>query len=266
MRYSIKDLLSARGLNPNMRVKSPSIVNKVLQEPDIHRRLAARTQGKTAAVRAVFDVETAAIRANKALLYLKSRLQPTQHNLCDEDVETLVRAFAQVINYRTVFEEFKSPQDRAEAMMRRRSQAIMRSSEESYTNSMLLKQRQAEGWVQRVRLEILSSFDQAGHGSGFPAASIADKAEEFATEWFQEMRGDYVAKANEEYRHMVRDGSLDRAKIVDNNVTSARFAYKEIPVKDIDWMFPVNKSATLRELVDIMVQYNIAIVVPVTSN
>jgi len=262
MGFTIKGLLSARGRNPSVGVKSPSIVNKVIQDPSARRHLVDKAPRKTATVLAIFDVETAAIRTNEALLHAMSRNQRTRYRLCDDDVEALVHAFAHALRYGDIFEALKSPRERAKAMMRRRNQDVTRASEESYTNFTLLKERQAEEWVQMVRMELLSSFDRSGHGPGLSEASIANKAEEFAAEWVRELRGDYASKAKDEYRHVGRDGPKDRSRNVGIDVAFAGPAYKRLPVQDITWLLPVDQSATLSKLVDLMVKYTVDIVVP----
>ncbi len=262
MRYSFRDLFSSWGRSPSKDVKPPSIVNKVLQESSARPHVVGQALRKTATVHAEFDVETAAIRANDALLQAMSRNRRTRHNLSDEDVETLVHAFAHALHHKEIYEQFEKPQDRAEAMIRRRSREVMKSSEESYANRTLQLERQAEECVQIVRMEILSSFDRAGHGPGLSDESIADKAFEFAAESVRQSRDDYASKAKDEYRYLVSHGSIDSSPEDDTAVESTEPSFTRLPVQNITWLFPVDQSATLSKMVGQIVKYKVDIVVP----
>ena len=262
MRYSIRDLFSSWGRSPSTDVKPPSIVNKVLQESGAHPHVVDQALRRPATVLAKFDVETAAIRANDALLQAMSRNRKTRHNLSDEDVETLVHAFAHALHHKEIYEEFEKPQDRAEAMIRRRNRDVMKSSEESYANCTLQRERQVEECVQMVRMEILSSFDRAAHGPGLSVESIADKAEEFAAESVRQSREDYASKAKDEYRYLVSHGSVDSSQEEDVDVESAGLSFTRLPVQNITWLFPLDQSATLDKMVGQIVKYKVDIVVP----
>lgn len=262
MRYTFKDLLTSRDKGSGTDVKPPSIVNMAVQESSQHPNVVDKPSRKRATVVAEFDIETAAIRANDALLRAISRNRRTRHNLCDEDVETLVHAFAHAMHHKEVYEQFESPQDRAEEMIRRRNQIVMKSNEESYTNRKLAKERQSEECVQMVRMEILSSFDRAGHGPGLSDASITDKAEEFAAESIKASRENYASKAKDEYRHVVSDKPIDGGQNGNNDDASADRTDTRLPVQEISWLFPTDQSATLSKLVNQIVKYNVDIVVP----
>ncbi len=262
MHYSFRGLLSSWGRSPGTDVKSPSIVNKVLEESGARPHVTDMALRRPATVHAEFDVETATIRANDALLQAMSRSRKTRHNLCDEDIETLVHAFAHALHHKEIYERFEKSQDRADAMIRRRSQTVMKSSEESYASRTLQLERQAEECVQIVRMEILSSFDRAGHGPGLSDESIADKAFEFAAESVRQSREGHASKAKDEYRYLVSHGSVDSSPEDDIDVESTEPSFTRLPVQNITWLFPVDESATLSKMVGQIVKYKVDIVVP----
>ena len=262
MQYSFRNLFSSWGRSPGTDVRPPSIVNKVLQGTSARPHVVDDALRQTVTVLAEFHVETAAIRANDALLQAMSRNRKTRHNLCDEDVETIVHAFAHALHHKDIYEQFEKPQDRAEEMIRRRNRDVKNSSEESYTNRTLQLERRAEECVQMVRMEILSSFDRAGHGPGLSDESIADKAEEFAAESVRQSRKNHASRAKDEYRYLVSHGSVDSSQEEDVDVESAGLSFTRLPVQNITWLFPLDQSATLDKMVGQIVKYKVDIVVP----
>ena len=261
MRSPFRNLFNFGREKPTTTRKPTSIVNAVLQQTGDRKAAGDTLPRKAGTVRAVFDIEIAGIRANPALLRLKSQHELTRHRLRDEDVEALVHAFAYALNYRDIFDQYGSAEERIEALVRQRNLAVMRSSEESYTNATLVRHRKAEEWVQRVHMEILSSFDKAGHGTGLSDSSIADKAEELAADWCREHKIDCHTAAQREYRHLSQ-AATDGVSILSSRLVQSPPAYKQFSIGSIAWMFPVEQSPSLRRLVDSMVDYKIGIVVP----
>ncbi len=171
-------------------MKTTLSVDYFFDQSNAVRRPANKTATNYVPVLANFDADNAIILANEALFIVVERNRRSQHQLCDEDVETLTHEFARVLQYRDIFEDHLTQSDRIETLRERRSRIVQRSTIESYTNHKLLHERQAEEVVQRVRMEILSSFDRAQHGSGLSTINITEQVEELAAAFIRELRQD----------------------------------------------------------------------------
>ena len=128
-------------------------------------------------------------------------------------------------------------------------------------NRMLSRERRAEEWAQRVHLELLSAFDRAQHGHGFTESAIWNKAEGLAATRMSRLKDDYLRKARREYRRRVR---AQTAGIAAGGIDSlwADPGLDQVFVRSITGLFPLEQSATLRKLIDTMVEYEITVVLP----
>jgi len=238
-------------------------VEYFFDQPNVVRRPADGAASGRSLVLAAFDADNAVVWANEAFLRLVERKQRNRQHLNDEDVETLTHEFARVLHYRDIFEDHFLHEDRVTALRKRRSLQVTRSTVESYTNQKLAQERRAEELVQRVRMEILSSFDRAQRGRGLSMSAIADKAEEFAAGLVRELRDDYVASARREFSRLHGAGGDVSRSVRDVYSATDSVQKKVLSVRKIRWLFPTDQSATLADLVDELIGFNIDIVVPV---
>lgn len=236
-------------------------IHAVLDELGDYRRLAHNNIPSTVPVLAAFDVGTAAVWANETMTHAIARYRRTARKLCDEDVETLAHEFARALEYEDIFREHCTRRDRVQEMTTRLSLSAARSTEESYMNRTLGRERRAEEWVQRIRMEIISAFDRSHHGSGLRESVISDSAENLAEQWVARLRDDYVSKARREYQRMIRLQQAGRDDDVGPDVLQDP-GLEQVPVRVIMGMFPTDQSPTLARLLDLMVQYEVPLVVP----
>ncbi len=240
-------------------------VDYFFDQPNVIRRPAKKTASNYVPVLATFDADNATILANEALLNAVDRNRRTRHQLCDEDVETLTHEFARVLQYREIFQDHLTQSDRIEALRKRRSQIVLRSTLESYTNHRLLHERQAEEVVQRVRMEILSTFDRAQHGSGLSSIDITERVEEFTAIFIKTLRRDFVSSARREFVRLRSDRSNNSYPTIGIEYGSDGARYKVLSMHEMRWLFPVEQSATLADLVDEMISFRMKIVVRLSA-
>ena len=252
-----------KDLNKQDRTSRP--VRVFFDQPCILRRPADRTAPKHAPVLAAFDADNAVIWANEALLDSFERNRLTQQKLSDEDVETLAHEFARVLEYRGVLEDHYLHEERVHAIRKRRSRQVMRSTIESFANRKLAEERRAEETAQRVRMEILSSFDKAQHGPGFSENDIASKADEQAAGVVNRFRKDYLSTARRDFFRLHSAGG-EISRLIDTpEKDTSKFRKKAFSVRDLRCLFPLAQSATLADLVDEMIYFRMSIVVAIAS-
>ncbi len=262
MRDSTNDPSPRDALRASEEQPGTGETRQIFDELAEHRALAHNGMSAVLPILAAFDVETAAIWANEEFARAIVRHRKTGRKLRDEDVETLVHEFARVLEYEDILKDHPSLRDRIALMTKRLAIKVARSTEESFMNRTLRREREAEEWVQRVRMEILSAFDRRQHGFGLSDSVIADKAERLASDWVAKLRSDYLKKARNEYRRLVRAqaGGADRQDPLEGLWSSPDLV--QIFVKSVTGMFPLEQSMTLRRLVDLMVAYDLSFVVP----
>lgn len=229
--------------------------------PNAVRRPANRTLTTDTPVLAAFDPDNAVVWANEVLAATVTRNLNTRRVLRDEDTETLAHEFARVLQYRDIFAEYRSYDDRVAALRKRRSRMIMRSTSESYANQKLFEERQAEEVVQRIRMEILNSFDRGQRGAGIGISDIGTRAEESAANIVRGLRADYLSSARAEFArlHSGLYGSADTGRHVASKPPSAK--RKVLEIREIRWLFPTTLSPTLADLVDEIAGFGIDIVI-----
>ena len=247
---------------PDASTKS---VDYFFDQPNAVRRPANRTATSYVPVLATFDADNAIILANEALLNTVKRNLRARRQLRDEDVETLTHEFARVLQYRDIFEDNLTQRARIEALRKRRARIVLRSTIESYTNHRLYNERLTEEVVQRVKMEILSSFDRAQHGSGLSATNISNNVEEIAAVVVRGLRRDFASSARREFArlksrmdtHIQQDSAIDFG--------SSHVRHEVLSMRELRWLFPVKLSVTLADLVDEMISFDMRIVVPIFS-
>jgi len=240
-------------------------VDYFFDQPNVIRRPANKTASNNVPVLATFDADNAIVLANEALLKAVERNRRTRHQLCDEDVETLTHEFARVLQYREIFQDHLTQSDRIDALRKRRSQIVLRSTLESYTNHRLHNERQAEEVVQRVRMEILSAFDRAQHGSGLSSIDITERVEEFTAVFIKTLRQAYLSSASREFTRLKNHRSNNAYPTDGIKYGSGGARYKVLSMREMRWLFPVEQSSTLADLVDQMISFRMKIVVPLSD-
>lgn len=266
MRDSTSDPTDRKPDNPDAGDGSRDHKHPIFAALVENRVLGHNLSAASAPVLAAFDVETSAIWANDALAHAIARSKKVPRKLRDEDVETLVHEFARALEFEDVLKEYRSQRDRVAVMRKRLSVSVSRSTEEAFMNRMLIREHQAEEWVQRIRMEILSTFDQAQHGPGLTESAIANKAEGLTSEWMTRLHDGYLTKARNEYRRFVRrqTASSGARNSIDELWSSPDLV--QVFVKSITGMFPLDQSATLKKLIGLMVTYEMTIYVPALSD
>jgi len=259
--YPHSDLVASRARD-NATKRS---VNYFFDRPNIVRRPGNKTALERDPVLAAFDADNAVIWANQVLLDFVERNRGRTKHLGDEDVETVAHEFARALQYRDILEEHFVHMDRVAALRKRRSLQVARSTVESYANQKLARERKAEEVVQRVRIEILSAFDRAQRGSGLSATDIADKAEEIAAGMVRDLRDDFTAIARQEFVRLHSEGGDVSRSVSDVYSESDGIQKQVLPVRDLRWLFPVDQSPTLADLVDEIISFELQIIVPVTT-
>jgi hypothetical protein len=221
-------------------------VNYFFDQPSAIRRPANNTPTNYVPVLATFDADNAVILANRALLRAVERNWRAQHRLCDEDVETLAHEFASVLQYRDIFEDHVTPSDRIEALRKRSSRIVLRSTIESYTNHRLLHERQAKEVAQRVRMETLNSFDRTQHGSGLSSKEITEKVEELAADLVRDLRQDFISTTRREFARLRNHQGNDSHPTNAVEYASDGTRYENLSVHKLRWLFPLEQSATVK--------------------
>ena len=228
---------------------------------NVVRRPANRTSTTDTPVLAAFDPDNAVVWANEVLAATVARNRDTRRVLRDEDTETLAHEFARVLQYRDIFQEYDSYNDRVAALRKRRSRMIMRSTSESYANQKLFEERQAEEVVQRIRMEILDSFDRGQRGAGIGIRNIATRAEESAASIVRGLRADYLSSARGEFARL-HSGLYASADMVKHGAMEPPCTKgKVLEIREIRWLFPTSLSPTLADLIDEITGFGIDIVI-----
>lgn len=241
-------------------------VEYFFDHPKIMRWATNRTSSDRTPVLATFDADNAVIWANRSLLEIARSYKRSRHKLSDEDVATLAHEFARVLEYRDIFQDHFLHAERVAALRRRRSLLVQRSTMESYANRVFLQERKAEEIVQRVKMEILSSFDRSQHGVGLSRDAINDKAEEHASALVSNLRHEFLSSAKKEFSRL-HDASGNMAKTAQVSFsTNDDYARATLLVRDIRWLFPTGQSVTLADLVDEMISFRMCLVVPLDPN
>jgi hypothetical protein len=256
-----------RDLGGNLRRQDPTPrpIPVFFNQPCILRRPADRTAPKHAPILAAFDADNAVIWANETLLENLKRTQLNQQELSDDDVQTLAHEFARLLEYRGIFQDNYLHEDRVRAIRKRRGQQVMRSTIESFANRKLAEERRAEETAQRVRMEILSTFDKAQRGPGFSENDIASKANEQAADLVNKFRKDYLSTARIDFSRLHSAGGEVSRSIDSVDKGADNFRKKVLLVRDIRCLFPLTQSATLKDLVDEMIYLRVKIIVAIAS-
>ncbi len=240
-------------------------VEYFLDHPNILRRPANKTTSNHDPVLATFDADNAIIWANGTFLTIAQRNERSRRALGDEDVETLTHEFVRALHYREIFQDHYLHEDRVRELRKLRTRIIMRSTPESYANRILAEERRAEETAQRVRMEILSSFDREQNGNGISMLDIENQAEENAAGLFRVVRDEYRSSAKREFARIHGAGG-DKSRAFGGNGFAAQSAGSTvILLRDLRWLFPLDKSATLADLVDELIGFRMSIVVPTDS-
>ena len=237
----------------------PTVTYTFFGRPTPVRRPANRTPSAETPVLAAFDPDNAVVWANEVLAATIERNGDSRRTLRDEDTETLAHEFARVLQYRDIFREHLSYQDRVAALRKRRAQVIMRSTSESYANRKLYEERQAEEIVQRIRMEILNAFGRAQRGAPHLTRDLSTRAEESAGELIQTLKSDYLSSARREFARL--HGSLNSTEGSGGDTGPALERGKTFDVSRIRWLFPTRLSPTLADLVDEMVELEVRIAI-----
>lgn len=244
---------------------STKSVDYFFDQPNAIRRPANMTAMNYVPVLAAFDADNAIIWANEALFNVVERNRRAHYQLRDEDVETLTHEFARVLQYRDIFEDHLTQSDRIEALRKRRSRIVSRSTTESYMNHRLFQERQAEAVVQQVRMEILCSFDRAQHGTGLSASDMSQKVEELTSVFIKDLKQEYRSCARREFARLKSHRGDDARP---TNCVEDRYGgdrYKELSIHKLRCLFPVRQSPTLADLVDEIIGLRMKIVVPISA-
>lgn len=231
-----------------------------LDQPNAIRRPASAVPSAYEPVLAAFDPYRAVVWTNERLAQLATRNRPAGRQLCDEDTETLAHEFARALQFRDIFQEFGSRADRAAALSRRRARLVMRSTSESYANRRLAEERRAEETVQRIRMEILSSFDREQRGSGLKISDMGTRAEESAADMIRNLRPDYLASAKREFARLHQSARPDAAESNGSGMSQV-MPGDVLAIGKIRWLFPTRLSPTLTDLIDEMIALQIDIVI-----
>lgn len=255
--------VQAPAARPSPARQSTDAVAYFFDHPNILRWPTNRTSSDRTPVLATFDADNAVIWTNRSLLDIAQSYKRARHKLSDEDVATLTHEFARVLEYRDIFQDHYLHADRVAALRRRRSLLVQRSTIESYANRVFAQERKAEEVVQRVKMEILSSFDRSQHGNGLSRDAINDKAAENAATLISNLKGEFISSAKQEFSRL-HDGTgntNERAQITITGVGGN--AKATLLVRDIRWLFPTEQSVTLTDLVDEIISFKMCLVVPV---
>lgn len=250
----IFDRHGARRYNP---------LNTLGEWRDVHAELPlykqlSHSQGSfRAPVLAAFDPETFAVWGNAALASAIRIAEQRHRKLRDEDIETLVHEFARTLEYEDLFEDCRDRNHLREMIRSRLLVTVARASEESFMNKQLRQERLAEEMVQQVRMELLSSFDIAAKGRGLRPSEISNQAEDRATQWIDDLRGDYRARARDNYRRLVNSETA-RAHETNGNANNLDV----LSLHRIARLFPTDHSYSLATLVRTISEADLVVVVP----
>lgn len=243
-----------------MQKPAPIVTYTFFDRPYALRRPANRTVTSHLPVLAAFDPDSAIIWANDELRKIAERNRNSMRVLRDEDAETIAHEFARALKYRDILQDHASRAERVAALRKRRARLIMRSTAESYANRKLAEEREAEEVVQRIRMEILNSFDCAQRGSGLRTRDIGTRAEESADGIVNKLRRDYLDSAKREFVRLhgtqsSTDGDIEEELAYrDQNL-------KVLKLNEIRWLFPTKLSPTLADQVDEIISFGIDIVI-----
>lgn len=226
-------------------------------------RKVATNRRPQSTVLAAFDPDHAVIWANEEFLREVERNEGARHPLRDENVEVLALEFARVLEYRDLFEDYETHVERITAIRKRRSRIVMRSTVESYKNRSLAREREAEETVQKIHMEILSSFDRAQRGPGLSARDIEDRAEQSAADMVRQRKAEFVVRAQTDFERIHDRGA--KSGLMDDRDFPATMPHRILSLKQLEWLFPIRQSATLAELVAEVTTFDIKIVVPLSA-
>lgn len=217
-------------------------------------------------VLAQFDLKNAVIWVNDALLAEIAKARKGGGTLRDEDVATLAHEFAHVWQSREVFDKIEERSARGAALVERRKKLARNSTEQEFVEKVLASERQAELLGQRVVVELLGAFSRSRGGRGFSDDAARMIARERSGDWLEAAKSGYSRNARKAYRSL-REPSEPTEKPEKSGGPAKTAPAEEtkratfLPVSRIVSVLPTRRSATLRKLVQIVVGYDMMLVV-----
>ena len=212
---------------------------------------------------AMFDLENAVIWVNDALLAEIKRTYKNKRHLKDIHIQTLVHEFTHVLQYEDIFKKHKSRGARAAAMVQRRADKAMNSTEDEFVKYVLNFEGNAEYQAQLVSLELTHAFSKSqGHG-GFSRQVRRSISKEKALLWYRENKKGYADNARKTYRK-IRQAAVKHGGskgVAEASARKEKETYTMLPVSKFKSAFPTKNSPKLSTLVDKMDRFDIVVVV-----